>query len=138
MEQMTYSHDMLITILRERYPMLEHGRDFYVAHPVDARSGRQCGEPFIAVWRSTTIPQPDADSLRHEFSANEGMYRTLLARAYRDRLLGASDARVNVPPDAPESFRASAAAWERYRQALRDLTGQPGFPFDIEWPVEPA
>ncbi|MFM0647234.1 phage tail assembly chaperone [Paraburkholderia bryophila] len=129
---------MLITIIREKYPVLEHGRDFFVGHPIDERSGKQCGEPFIAVWRSTEIAQPDADLLRQEFSANEGTYRTLLARTYRDRLLRASDARVNVPPDAPESFRANAAAWEQYRQALRELTGQPGFPFDIQWPVAPV
>jgi Phage tail assembly chaperone protein len=28
-------------------------------------------------------------------------------------------------------------AWAVYRQALRDITSQPGFPWDITWPVEP-
>ena len=28
-------------------------------------------------------------------------------------------------------------AWARYRQALRDLPQQPGFPFDIRWPEKP-
>ena len=28
-------------------------------------------------------------------------------------------------------------AWKEYRQALRDLPQQPGFPFDIEWPEMP-
>lgn len=27
--------------------------------------------------------------------------------------------------------------WAVYRQALRDITSQPGFPWDITWPVEP-
>lgn len=28
-------------------------------------------------------------------------------------------------------------AWKEYRQALRDLPQQPGFPFDVEWPEMP-
>jgi len=29
------------------------------------------------------------------------------------------------------------ATWATYRQALRDITAQSGFPWDITWPVEP-
>jgi hypothetical protein len=28
-------------------------------------------------------------------------------------------------------------AWAAYRQALRDITAQPGFPWEISWPVKP-
>jgi hypothetical protein len=28
-------------------------------------------------------------------------------------------------------------AWSVYRQALRDAPGQPGFPWDIQWPPQP-
>lgn len=35
--------------------------------------------------------------------------------------------------DAP----VDKAAWATYRQALRDVTKQAGFPWDIEWPVAP-
>jgi hypothetical protein len=28
-------------------------------------------------------------------------------------------------------------AWEVYRQALRDIPNQSGFPWTITWPVEP-
>ncbi|MBQ7435453.1 MAG: phage tail assembly chaperone [Oscillospiraceae bacterium] len=27
--------------------------------------------------------------------------------------------------------------WAEYRQALRDITEQPGFPFEVEWPEKP-
>jgi len=37
--------------------------------------------------------------------------------------------------DVPESIRA---AWARYRQALRDVTEQPGFPHQVDWPVFPT
>lgn len=35
--------------------------------------------------------------------------------------------------DAP----VDKAAWATYRQALRDVTSQAGFPWTIEWPVAP-
>jgi hypothetical protein len=35
--------------------------------------------------------------------------------------------------DAP----VDQAAWATYRQALRDITAQEGFPWDIEWPEQP-
>lgn len=36
-------------------------------------------------------------------------------------------------PDAP----VDGTAWATYRQALRDVTSQPGFPWDVTWPDEP-
>lgn len=36
--------------------------------------------------------------------------------------------------DAP----VDAAPWAVYRQALRDISDQAGFPWDITWPKEPA
>jgi hypothetical protein len=35
--------------------------------------------------------------------------------------------------DAP----VDQAAWAEYRQALRDVTAQSGFPWTIVWPVQP-
>ena len=32
---------------------------------------------------------------------------------------------------------ADKAAWATYRQALRDITGQAGFPWTITWPTQP-
>jgi len=36
-------------------------------------------------------------------------------------------------PDA----QVEADAWASYRQALRDITEQDGFPWEIDWPFEP-
>lgn len=33
---------------------------------------------------------------------------------------------------------ADKAAWATYRQALRDITTQTGFPWDVQWPVAPG
>jgi hypothetical protein len=32
---------------------------------------------------------------------------------------------------------ADKPAWATYRQSLRDVTGQAGFPWNVTWPVEP-
>lgn len=29
------------------------------------------------------------------------------------------------------------AAWAEYRQALRDITDQAGFPHEVDWPAKP-
>lgn len=53
-------------------------------------------------------------------------------RADRDRLLLDSD--WTQTKDAP----GDTAAWATYRQALRDITAQEGFPFTVTWPTEPS
>ena len=52
-------------------------------------------------------------------------------RAERNGLLTASD--WTQVADAP----VDKTAWATYRQALRDVTTQAGFPYVIEWPVSP-
>jgi len=52
-------------------------------------------------------------------------------RAERDRLLADSD--WTQVPDAP----VDQAAWATYRQALRDVPEQVGFPEDVVWPTKP-
>lgn len=54
------------------------------------------------------------------------------ARAERDRRLAACD--WTQVADAP----VNRAAWAAYRQALRDVPDQPGFPDAIMWPDSEA
>jgi hypothetical protein len=54
------------------------------------------------------------------------------ARAERDRLLAASD--WTQVADAP----VDQAAWAEYRQALRDVPEQEGFPENVAWPDKPS
>lgn len=53
-------------------------------------------------------------------------------RYNRDKMLAASD--WTQIPDAP----VDAAAWAEYRQALRDVPEQEGFPETVIWPEAPA
>ena len=57
------------------------------------------------------------------------------ARAKRDRLLSASD--FYVMPDYPATEEGLAEV-KAYRQALRDITKQNGFPHQIAWPTKPS
>jgi hypothetical protein len=53
-------------------------------------------------------------------------------RAQRDKLLKETDwTQVNDTPLPAESV----AAYADYRQALRDIPQQNGFPYDVVWPV---
>ena len=55
-------------------------------------------------------------------------------RARRDRLLAETD--YLAMPDYPLSGGRRAAVFA-YRQALRDVTKQPGFPRSVAWPKQP-
>ena len=57
---------------------------------------------------------------------------TAEARAQRNFLLSASD--WTQLSDAP----VDQIAWANYRQALRDLPDQDGFPWSITWPEKPV
>lgn len=63
-------------------------------------------------------------SPNEEFLAN-------LVRAKRNALLSESD--WTQLADAP----VDRAAWASYRQALRDIPSQAGFPLDVVWPEKP-
>ena len=69
---------------------------------------------WVQQW--TTEAYPDADRR---------------ARKHRDKLLSASD--WTQLPDAS----ADSAAWATYRQALRDVPQQAGFPLNVVWPETP-
>jgi len=69
-------------------------------------------------------PDYNPDQRELEQQANE-------ARTQRDALLAESDWTQVL--DAP----VDAEAWVAYRQALRDVPEQSGFPGDIEWPQIP-
>jgi hypothetical protein len=53
-------------------------------------------------------------------------------RARRDSLLAGTD--WTQLPDVPEATRS---AWAEYRQALRDVPQQSGFPKSVTWPTPP-
>ncbi len=65
------------------------------------------------------------DAMRDEYDAYD-------ARILRSQLLTSSD--WTQAPDVPEATRN---LWTTYRQALRDVPQQSGFPSTITWPTAP-
>ncbi len=70
-----------------------------------------------------TAPEP---------TAKETELRSLEARQARDIELGLSDW-TQLPHVAEET----KSLWATYRQALRDIPAQTGFPWNIQWPTKP-
>ena len=66
-----------------------------------------------------------------EIAASQ-MQQEQSVRAMRQTKLEESD--WTQLPDTP----ADKALWATYRQELRDVTSQAGFPWDVQWPVAPA
>lgn len=71
-----------------------------------------------------------ADEFAHElFKENDT--KAAQMRQQRDNLLSRSD--WTQVADAP----VDKAAWATYRQALRDVPSQSGFPYNVVWPTQP-
>jgi hypothetical protein len=76
-------------------------------------------DAYVGVWEEQEIPE-------HETSAQKLAWKTV-----RNRLLQSTD--WTQAADAP----VDREAWAAYRQALRDVPNQVGFPWKIEWPEKP-
>jgi hypothetical protein len=93
-----------------------------VAPVVDSKTHRQVQDvqningTWTQVWTVQQLPQDRA-------AAN--------VRAHRASLLSGCD--WTQVADAP----VDKAVWAAYRQALRDISKQPGFPWSVTWPVAP-
>ena len=95
----------------------KHGLDPY------SYSYRDGVEKIKGRWYTKyTIGQYDKKPIDNERA--EGI------RNQRDRLIKESDWRA-------VSDRKLEPAWKRYRQALRDISKQEGFPHDVKWPTDP-
>jgi hypothetical protein len=77
------------------------------------------------VWK-WSISEMDDDA-----KASKDAAEAVGIRATRDARLSGSD--WTQVADAP----VDKAAWATYRQALRDVPSQAGFPYDINWPSKP-
>lgn len=75
---------------------------------------------WTQVWQEEQLPQDQAE-------AN--------IRAHRGYLLQESDWIISKSYERGEPV---PTAWSAYRQALRDITAQDGFPFSVVWPPHPV
>jgi hypothetical protein len=106
---------------------------------IDEATGLQKGDPFILAWRSTSTKQPSDEDVHAHFHANDSRLRAAYIRGLRNEALANTDTRTTMPSDAPGSFsKENIEAWRVYRQALRDMPQQSGFPYGVVWPKRPT
>lgn len=134
--------------LKKQYPT--------ASFPVDIASNEQLLSEF-GVYKVTPLQQPEYDKTTQKVISINPVYENgqwiqawdivdleeeekqyihdnaaAEARAERNRLLIESD--WTQGKDIPDSV---SQVWAAYRQALRDITSQEGFPFDVTWPTQP-
>ena len=80
----------------------------------------------------TADEEAERDAEEAAWAAGENDRRAEQVRAERDTKLAASDW-----TQMPDYNGANKTAWATYRQALRDIPAQAGFPWDVTWPEMP-
>lgn len=88
----------------------------------------------LYLWDGTAVQRRPEEELEAERAAARISAQASEVRARRDRLLAETDCTQVL--DAPVSDE-SRAALRVYRQALRDVTAQEGFPMAVVWPELP-
>ena len=90
-------------------------------------AGVAANDLFLGIFRGPTILTTPTASGSIVASATVGL-----------PLVASADSLGRPTPAAPGSAAAAyQAAWATYRQALRDVTAQDGFPWTITWPAQP-
>lgn len=87
------------------------------------RKAIQQGDHWVEQWISTPAT---AEEILERTASKENE-----VRFERNERLSSCD--WTQLPDAP----VDASVWSNYRQQLRDITDQAGFPWNVQWPVSP-
>lgn len=104
--------------------------NLFKPHNSDTQKLVPC-DPYIEDGWAYTVEVQDKTA---EEVAADTASKAMQARAKRDEILKRSDWMVIR---AQETGTTIDAEWATYRQALRDVTEQDGFPLTIEWPIDP-
>ena len=115
----TYQGEDYSSIYAVRQAIWEKERKAF-GSPEDAEAWAELGVTYIET--EVAEPEPDENQLRWQVIRE------------RDQLLAESD--YYVLPDYP-STEEGLEAVKTYRQALRDITAQEGFPKEVQWPDKP-
>ena len=101
-------------------PQTDHTKNVAEGTPV------QSNGVWTQVWDIT-----DASADEIEVRTQE---KAQSVRSERDHMLQQTDWIVIKSYERGENIPAQ---WELYRQALRDITAQAGFPYEVTWPTKP-
>ncbi|MDV3100727.1 XkdW family protein [Burkholderia cenocepacia] len=132
--------DELAYCIAKKYPNLVRGKDYWVAHEVDRQTRIQIDTALIVKWLPSDPPKPTTSELQdlwdtYGAEAIEWHLANHL-RGMRDFELSKVDPQIAVAEDEGDAERVKAL--RAYRQALRNVPQQSGFPFTVKWPVPPT
>lgn len=111
------------------FGMFEYSQIPEPAHHYDKAVEAKAVRDVQGVWRQVweLVPMSEAERLEADHD------QAAIMRHARDMALTRSD--FSQMADAPAWV--DQAAWAAYRQALRDVPQQGGFPWQISWPETP-
>ncbi|MPM19331.1 hypothetical protein SDC9_65754 [bioreactor metagenome] len=126
-------------VFHDEKPGMVHIRIYEVLGPAPPREEPHDDVIFTSwdVWEfeQEGIEQyvaSNLDWLKQKAKAEEEAALAAEVRAERNRLLAKADIAVNLAVDNGDSEAESRA--RTWRQALRDIPEQSGFPYDVVWP----
>jgi hypothetical protein len=111
------------------FGMFEYSQIPEPAHHYDKAVEAPAIRDAQGVWRQVweLVPMSEAERLKADHD------QAAIMRHARDMALTRSD--FSQMADAPSWV--DQAAWAQYRQALRDVPQQGGFPWQVSWPEPP-
>ncbi|WP_033463125.1 hypothetical protein [Bordetella bronchiseptica] len=124
-----YNHDQLAEVLSVAYPGRSHGVHFTVVQEITP-DGDQDSLPWIAAWGGDDLP--DAVQVGQLVAAHLPQAKHNIAeRGVRGRI---AQIILELPVTAFERDLTEVEV-SAIKAALRDIPNQPGYPFDVEWPI---
>lgn len=108
----------LVETTYEPRPQIDYTQNAVLADSPTFKDGR-----WIVGWTIEGASQPQIEERNDQEKKK--------IRQFRNEKLAECD--WTQLPDAP----VDTAAWATYRQELRDLTAQEGFPWEVQWPEAP-
>lgn len=135
------SRDELQFVIEKLHPMLVCGRDYWCGHMVHPDDNNlQIEEAKIIGWKPEMPSEPTQaviDGLWKVYGSEFTITKQGSdARVQRNYLLGQADVLLHKAQDTGNSVFETAL--RKYRQALREVPNQPGFPVIISWPATPT
>lgn len=120
---------------------------------------RTTDEVLEALGADPVFEGPQAQPTRYQVAYRDGVQQQADGKWYTKYSVSDLDAEGIAAKDAEQGKSVRAArnqklaecdwtqgkdiadnvsgAWATYRQALRDVPQQPGFPWDVQWPTQP-
>jgi hypothetical protein len=110
----------IVPVVKTTSPVVDHTKNVVEVAPALVNGA------WTQVWEVT---EATADEI-----AERSEQAAAFVRSQRNALLASTDWLVIK---AQETGGSISADWAAYRQALRDITAQEGFPHSVAWPTKP-